>query len=256
MEQGRYGSRAILNTQVIDYATNEPIMYMDYATSATNEWTSETVYARGGNGNPKRIAWNGEKGATLTIETQIFTMEHLALLAGEEIVTGPQTIYKREVLTVQEDGSGGKKVKLSKAPQGGSTAVSVFAFTNGVKGAAQEVKTVTGSDIALSDKATVAAGEEVEVYYQFQSASANKLSFTAKGFPKYVKIVGDTLYADEAAGEMVPMQMTYYKAKLQPNFTLAMSPTGDPSSLTLTFDIFPVKVNGTDTLADMIIYEE
>lgn len=256
MTLGKYGSREILDTQIMDYATNAPILYMDYATSAQNEWTGETVYARGGSGNPRRIAWNGDKGATLTLETQIFTMQHLALLAGDEITNGPQSIYKREIVRVESDGSDGKKIKLSKTPVGGDKAVSVFEFTNGVTGAPQDVAAVTSAEVKLADKATVAVGQEVEVYYQFQAASAHKLSFNAKSFPKYVKIVGDTLYADEVSGEMVPMQMTYYKAKLQPNFTLTMSPTGDPSSLSLVFDIFPAKVNGVDTLADMVIYED
>lgn len=253
---GRYGSREIMDTQIIDYATQKPIMYMDYALSAATESNSEVVYATGGSGAPRRISWFGSKEMSLTLETQIFTMQHLSLLAGENLTSGASNIFKREVLVVESDGASGKQVTLSKTPVGGAEGVSVFAFVNGIMGAAQEVDKLASKVLTLKSTATVEIGDEVEVYYQFSAASSQKLSFTAKGFPKYVKIVGDTVYADEVAGEMVPAQLTYYKARLQPNFTLSTSPTGDPATLSLTFDVFPVKVDGTDTLMDMVLYED
>ncbi|MNW66542.1 hypothetical protein D3C74_450200 [compost metagenome] len=64
------------------------------------------------------------------------------------------------------------------------------------------------------------------------------------------------MYVDEIAGEAIDSQMIYYKAKLQPNFSIGMSSQGDPQSLTLTFDLFPVYVDGEEVIADMIMYED
>lgn len=253
MNLGRYGSREIMDLQFFNYVTKKPLFTLDYATSSQTENTAETVYARGGRGNPRRIAFHGDKETTVTIETQIFTMEQLALLAGEEIVSGASEIYKSEVKLVESDG-GDLVVKLSKTPVGTVDDVAVYTYVNGIKGEALQVESIGNNEITLSPSATV--GTEVQVYYRWNATDAHKLSFTAGGFPPYVFLVGDTVYADEVGGEMVSAQLKYYKAKLQPNFTITNAPTGDPSTLTLVFDVFPEKVNDVDTLYDMTIYED
>jgi hypothetical protein len=253
---GRYGSREIMDFQIFDFKTKKPIMTFDYATSSQLENTSSTVYARGGRGNPRRIAWHGDKETTITVETQIFTMQHLALLAGENIVSGNAEIFKSEILVVQDGGAGEKVINLSKTPIGTVDDIAVFAYVNGILGAQQNVQAINNKEVELATTATVNIGDEVVVYYRWNAANAHKLSFTAKGFPPYIFIVGDTVYADETSGEMVSAQIKYYKAKLQQNFTITNAPTGDPSTLSLVLDVFPVNVNGVDTLYDMIIYED
>lgn len=248
---GRLGSRDVLKLQVYDYASNEPIMYFDYANTSTYEGTSTRVFAWGA--GSKRIAWDGEKDLKLTVETQLFTLEHIAMLTGESIISGAKDIYEVETVVV---GSGGT-IALRKAPVGGAAAVAVFPLVNGVIAKTpQPVETVAGTTVTLDDTATVAQGDEVQVYYQYQAVNSKSVSFTANGFPKYVKLVADTLYVDELKGEATDAQIIYYKAKLQPNFSLASSSQGDPSSLSLVWDLFPVHVNGEETIADLILYEE
>jgi len=254
MELGRYGQREILDTTFIDYATGKPFMYMDYANAATNEWSADVTYATGGSGAPKRISFFGNKQSTLTIETQIFSMKHLAMIAGRSIESGKLDVFKHEVVTVT-DNAGKKVISLKKAPLNLKT-LTVLKFENGVATTEIEATAISNNEVELNSSA-IATGDEVEVFYQFTTVKdAHKLSFTAKDFPKYVKVIGDTQFVDEVAGELVSAQLTYYKARLQPNFSLNLSPTGDPSSISLVFDIFPQKVNGEDTLADLVLYDE
>lgn len=252
---GRYGSRDIMDLQIFDFSTKKPIMTIDYATSTQMENTAETVYARGGRGNPRRIAWHGDKETTITVETQIFTLQHLAMLAGESIVTKSSDIYRREVKPVQEDGMGNKIVTLDKKPIGDASEVLVYAYVNGILGSEQSVLSIEDNEIILDATATVQAGDEVEVYYRWNTPTASELKFTSRGFPGYVFMVGDVLFTDELSGIDVAAQIKYYKAKLQNNFTLSFAPTGDPSTLSLVFDVFPVKINGVDTLYDITLYE-
>ncbi|WP_440110360.1 hypothetical protein [Paenibacillus sp. QZ-Y1] len=244
---GRYGNRDILDLQIIDLVSSTPLMKMDYANTSSLELSSSRVYAMGA--GTRRIAWDGEKTATLTVETQIFSLEHLALLAGEEIKKGKQNVYKTEILQVASDNT----VTLKKTPVGD---VVVFPFVNGLSVKENQPHTVVDKTITIGAGATVQPGDEVEVYYQTEITQVNKLSFTAKGFPKYVKLVGDTIWVDETSTEAVGSQMVFYKAKIQPNFTLSNSSEGDPSTLTLVFDLFPAKVDGIDTLIDMIVYDD
>ena len=249
----RYGSRNNLNLQIFDYVSSTPIMTFDYATTTTNEFTGESVYARGGDGNPKRIVWSGDKDSTLAVETQVFTLQHLSMLAGEPIERGAHNIYKSQIVTVEDDGSGGKQITLTKPPVG---EVSIYSYVNGVMVDAQASTAVAGNVVTLDPTSTVKIGEDVEVYYQWNSPETAKLSYTTKGFPGYVKIAGDTIYATEKGGGIQGVQQVYPKAKLQPNFTVTYSPTGDPASLSLTFDLFPVLIDGKEVMKEEILYED
>lgn len=254
MELGRYGQREILDTAFIDYATGKPFMYMDYANAATNEWSADVSYATGGSGAPRRISFFGNKQSTLTIETQIFSMKHLAMIAGRAIESGKMDVFKREVVTVTEN-AGKKVITLKKTPLNLQT-ITIMKFENGVPTSDVTATAISNNEVEITST-DVSSGDDVEVFYQFKTVKdAHKLSFTSRDFPKYVKIIGDTQFADEVAGDLVSAQLVYYKARLQPNFSLNLSPTGDPTSISLVFDIFPQKVNGEDTLADLILYDE
>lgn len=264
MELGRYGLREILDCTIFDYKTGKPFLYTDYATAAENEWSAEQTYATGGSGNPRRIVFNDGKNSTLNLSTQIFTMKHLAMMAGRDIESkAGLNIYKREVLTVAKDELEGLQVTLSKTPISTTGAVdvteediAVYQFKNGID--TEEV--IIAEFDPVSKKVMLEGVEEnteVAVYYQWKTTTkAHRLTFTAKDFPKYVKIVGDTTLVDELAGEIAAGQLIYYKAKVQPNFTLSMSPTGDPTTIQMVFDLFPVKVADKDVMADITLYDE
>ena len=71
-------------------------LYSDYATVATNEWTSEQVYAKSKSVNA--IRWDFGRASTLKADMEIFDLKWIALLAGSDFVTGAKDILKREVL--------------------------------------------------------------------------------------------------------------------------------------------------------------
>lgn len=262
MNLGRYGlGGEIINCTFYDYSTNKPFLYMDYANSTENSWTADQTYATGGKGAPRRIVFNSAKQSTLVLESQIFSMQHLAMVAGKSIESGiGKEIYKREVLTVV-DNVGSMEITLSKEPvdiNGDSTVdgsdVAVFEYSNGIDGSEVTVTSVTGSVVVLDG---VAAGDNVAVYYRWNTtAEAHKLTFTSTDFPNYVKIIGDTMLTDEVAGDLVSGQLVYYKAKLNPEFTLTAANSGDPTSITFTFDIFATDIAGESVMADVTLYDE
>lgn len=262
MDLGRYGVRDILDCTFEDFVTKKPFLYMDYATGTTNEWTGNSVYARGGRGNPRRICFNDSRDGTLTITTQIFTMKHLAMIAGRDIETGNHKIFKREVALVT-DNAGTLEITLEKTPVPindfgtvGVSDVAVFKYKNGIDTDPVTVSAVDGANKKLTVTG-VADREEVVVYYRWETTNpAHKLTFTAKDFPKYVKIYGDTLIQDEISGKTVDAQIVYYKAKVQPNLNLQLNPSGDPTEVSMTFDLFPIEILGEQTMADIILYED
>lgn len=51
----RYGIKEVADLIFIDLETNKPVLFMDTAKMSNLELTGETVYARGGQGNPRII---------------------------------------------------------------------------------------------------------------------------------------------------------------------------------------------------------
>lgn len=233
MPVNTYGLREVADLTFFDLTTNKPFLYMDYALTSTNEHSADTTYATGGKGNPRRLAFDGNRQSTLTISTQIIDFRIIALLAGADVEKGVTNVFKREVLTAVDD-EDSVKITLSETPITGT--VTVFPlFSDAVAGEEEDI-TVTDSDVTIADGI---AGTQYVAYYQFKSESnAEKISFKAKNFPKYCRIVGDTLIKNETTGENEPFQMVTHKAKPQANFTLTMASEGDPTTLEMTFDLF------------------
>mgnify|MGYP001492126818 FL=1 len=244
MAVNTYGLREVCDLTFFDLTTNKPFLYMDYALTSTNEHSADTTYATGGKGNPRRLAFDGNRQSTLTISTQIIDFRIIALLAGADVEKGATNVFKREVLTAVDD-TGSVKITLSETPVNGT--VTVFPLSSDAVAGEEEDITVTGSDVTIT---TGTAGTQYVAYYQFESDSnAEKISFKAKNFPKYCRIVGDTLIKNEATGENEPFQMVAHKAKPQANFTLTMASEGDPTTLEMTFDLFASQENDDEFIS-------
>ena len=50
------------------YVAGQPVLYIDSAKTSTMEGAATTVYAQGGKGNARLIAWEGERTLTFTVE--------------------------------------------------------------------------------------------------------------------------------------------------------------------------------------------
>jgi hypothetical protein len=260
MPVNTYGLREVADLLFIDLTTNKPFLYMDYALTSTNEHSADTTYATGGKGNPRRLAFDGNRQSTLTISTQIIDFRIIALLAGADVEKGATNVFKREVLTavavageeedITVDNAGTIEITLSETPVTGT--VTVFPLSSDAVAGEEEDITVTGSDVTIT---AGTAGTQYVAYYQFESDSnAEKISFKAKNFPKYCRIVGDTLIKNETTGVNEPFQMVAHKASPQANFTLTMASEGDPTTLELVFDLFADR-NADDEFISYVKYQ-
>jgi hypothetical protein len=232
MAVNTYGLREVADLTFYDLTTNKPFLYMDYALTSNNEHSSDTTYLTGGKGNPRRLAFDGNKQSTLEVSTQVIDFRIIALLAGADVETGATNVFKREVLTGAT--TTGVTITLSETPVTGT--VTVFPLSSDAVEGEEESITVSDSTVTITGGV---AGTEYVAYYQFQSeTTAEKISFKSTNFPKYCKVVGDTLIKNEATGVNEPFQMVANKAKAQGNFTLSMASEGDPTTLNIMFDLF------------------
>ena len=65
---------------------NEPVLYFDTLKTSTLEAAVTTVYATGGRGNSRLVAWDGERTVTFTMEDALISAESFSILAGAGLI--------------------------------------------------------------------------------------------------------------------------------------------------------------------------
>lgn len=85
----QYGIREVCDLEFYALGTDggkkdaDPVFKIDTAKTSTLESATTTVYAQGGKGNPRLIAWEGERTLTFTVEDALISKEGLELLNGD-----------------------------------------------------------------------------------------------------------------------------------------------------------------------------
>lgn len=237
----QFTNREVCDLIFTDYATKIPFLNMDYANVSTTEITGESVFAYGGKGHPKKVCFSGERGGTLTIETQMQSFKLYQLLTGGD-VSKTAKFMAREVLTVAS-----QKVALTDMPSA-SAAVNVFA-ENDDCGTPLAI-TASGKDITITG---ASEGDRVVAYYiKDITNKVQKISIKGSSFPKAFTVYGDTVMKSDN-DEILPYKFIAYKAIPQSNMSIGMSNTGDPATLTITCDLM---VNEDNEMLDLILEEE
>ena len=91
---------------------NEPVIYFDSLKTSSMEGAATTVYAQGGRGNSRLVAWEGERTVTFTMEDALISAEGFMILSGAGLIeaTDEKPIYQHVIETtddfkVEEDGT-------------------------------------------------------------------------------------------------------------------------------------------------------
>ena len=77
------------------FYANEPVIYFDTLKTSGMEGAATTVYAQGGRGNSRLVAWEGERTVTFTMEDALISPEGFMILSGAGLVeagTGKKSI--------------------------------------------------------------------------------------------------------------------------------------------------------------------
>lgn len=82
----RFGIREVADMHFEKLSGKGPQSFnIESAKTSTLEGASTTVYAQGGKGNSRLMAWEGEKTLTFTVEDALITMESFYALTGAEV---------------------------------------------------------------------------------------------------------------------------------------------------------------------------
>ena len=254
-----------------NFVAGQPVLYIDTAKTSTLEGAATTVYAQGGKGNTRLIAWEGEKTLTFTVEDALLSPIGFSILSGAGLVEAADdnlvhmhmttdvilNADKKAVLTLDafdadhhfEDG----KVAVCKTDE------AVKAFGTVLDGSGAGIAflgaaTVSGQDLADVEGALVVdstnkveflfdkgvAGQTVRIdYYIIKKAGVQTINIDAENFAGYYYVEASTLFRREDTGKDMPAELILPNVKIQSNFTFTMASTGDPSTFTFTMDAFP-----------------
>lgn len=222
----------------------QPVLYIDSAKTSTIEGAATTVYAQGGKGNSRLIAWEGEKTLTFTVEDALLSPIGFAVLSGAGLFSDAEKtvhVHSTANATVSADG----KIDLTDA-LGTTEQIDALApvFVMTVEDGSLE-SLVDGLTVAEDGKsisgATTAAGKSVFVdfYIVKNSGIVSELQIDAENFAGSYYVEASTLFRRESDGKDMPAEITLPNVKIQSNFTFSMASTGDPSTFTFTMDAFP-----------------
>lgn len=229
------------------FKKGQPVLYIDTATTSTLEGASTTVYAQGGKGNTRLIAWEGEKTLTFTVEDALLSPIGFSILSGAGLFKGSEKTKEVHVHATSTAYTSAGSIDLSDAL--GSTEVicatapifiSVTEADGSITGELIENVTVDETGKKLTGD-SITAGKTVLVDYYIikQAANVSELQIDAEKFAGYYYVEASTLFRDQNSGQDMPAEITIPNVKIQSNFTFSMAATGDPSTFTFTMDAFP-----------------
>ena len=249
-----------------DFEKGAPVIYFDTLKTSSLEGAATTVYATGGKGNPRLVAWDGERTLTFNMEDALISPMGLAILTGAGLVNpttnAPVITHKTERVKVETDG----EVKLAKTPSANKKAQIFYGLVdeNGdlpvslTKYPVGEDETVTNIlEITTATKDAVVFVD----YYVDETGATNgvtQVDIEPGKFSGSFYIEGSTLWRDTDGADH-PVEIVIPNGKVQSNFTFTMANSGDPSTFNFVVDALADYTEFDQTkkvLAAMQIMEE
>jgi len=228
----------------------QPVLFIDSATASTIEQASTTVYARGGRGNNKLIAWEGEKELTFSVTDALLSPISLAMLSGADIFNGKNTADKVHVHISGNafvgEGSDEIDVTAMLLSTDDIDANEIFVLKADTDGSIQfgevlelaETK-VVGKKIKLAAAVEANTNVFVDFYVLRAAAKVAELQIGMDNFAGFYYVEASTLFRAQGDSIDRPVEMTLPNVKIQSNFTFNMSPTGDPTTFEFNMDAMP-----------------
>lgn len=227
------------------YVAGQPVLYIDSAKTSTMEGAATTVYAQGGKGNARLIAWEGERTLTFTVEDALLSPMGFAILSGAGLMkaSADHTVYVHTTANAILDTNGnidltdvlGTNEKIhDNAP------VFVMAMKQGSIDSMLSNFEVdaTGKKLTTTDKPEAQTDVFVD-FYIAKTEGAYELTIDVENFAGYYYVEASTLFRREIDGKDLPAELIFPNVKIQSNFTFSMAATGDPSTFTFTMDAMP-----------------
>ena len=233
---------------------NEPVIYFDTLKTSSMEGAATTVYAQGGRGNSRLMAWEGERTVTFTMEDALISPAGFMILSGAGLIEGStsetikvHTTEQTDEVIVTKDASDnvtGVNIVLKQNPYGVAgkeDMVYVMVLNNGEvvsepyipqKAVAEKVIKKNGQWVEIQEN-------ETETGYQISLLTTDDINIDAfKDF--------------ETIGDVVVL-VDYYVEKAGGTFQIDITPDKFGGNYYLEASTLFKNTNGVDMPAEFII---
>lgn len=235
------------------FEKDEPVIYFDTAKTSTVEGAATTVYATGGKGNSRLIAWEGERTVTFTMEDALLSPLGFAILSGAGIVeasAGSAVNVHSTTTVIGTVSSNNITINLDSAlPTNGtlSTDADVYGFildeTGSITKKLGKVRPSAGTSVTFNVTSLGLTDETSYTilldYYVKMTSGVQQIEITPDKFAGSYYLEASTLFRRQDNGSDMPAQFVIPNVKIQSAFTFSMAASGDPSTFTFTMDAFP-----------------
>ena len=238
------------------FRADEPVIYFDSAKTSSVEGAATTVYATGGRGNSRLIAWEGEKTVTFTMEDALLSPLGFSILSGAGLIDASMSdpIYVHTTLKTRATVGASDQISINlktamgdnlKSTQGQDIAdkpAYAFIMEKGEIKARLGAATPSSGSVVFTVPEGYEQNDEVTVlvdFYVKASSGAYEMDITPDNFGGFYYLEASTLFRRQDTGKDMAATFIIPKVKIQSNFTFSMASSGDPSTFTFTMDAFP-----------------
>ena len=236
------------------FKADEPVIYFDSAKTSSVEGAATTVYATGGRGNSRLIAWEGEKTVTFTMEDALLSPLGFSILSGAGLIdaSAAAPVYVHTTLKTRATVGASDQIAINLKTIMGDSLKSgqdiadktayAFIMENGEIKSRLDPATPASGSVTFSVPAEYVEDSEVTVlvdFYVKASSGAYEMDITPDKFGGYYYLEASTLFRRQDTGKDMAATFIIPKVKIQSNFTFSMASSGDPSTFTFTMDAFP-----------------
>ena len=244
------------------FYANEPVLYFDTLKTSSLEGASTTVYAQGGRGNARLMAWDGERTVTFTMEDALISPESFMVLSGAGLIEAKKgaAVYQHATQILSRGQGEGIVLDMStwrgEMPyEGEGNFIYGMLMYKGDIVSEPYILVNDGDDNlviatenldnpATGDDYTHDAAKDIDWdsmlidYYIERENGARQIDITPESFGGNFYLEASTLFRDTNGVDM-PAEFIIPNCKIQSNFTFTMASSGDPSTFTFTMDAFP-----------------
>ena len=239
------------------FKADEPVIYFDSAKTSSVEGAATTVYATGGRGNSRLIAWEGEKTVTFTMEDALLSPLGFSILSGAGLIDASVSdpVYVHTTLKTRAKVTSGQQISINlktamgdnlKSTQGQDIAdkpAYAFIMEKGeIKTRLEAATPSSGTVVFTGIPSEYNEDDEITVlvdFYVKASSGAYEMDITPDKFGGFYYLEASTLFRRQDTGKDMAATFIIPKVKIQSNFTFSMASSGDPSTFTFTMDAFP-----------------
>ena len=257
----------------------QPVFMIDTATTSSLEQATTTVYAQGGKGYNRLIAWEGEKTMTFTVTDALMSPMGLAVLTGAGLITpskGNQT-HVHATINAYVNENGEATVSIDDLNQEmGLDAIdydicnTIDMFATELDGSGAGINWFSGVTVkdAVGDYTKVTKDNDVTFvidgaskitvqldFYVVMNNAVTEVHIEPSSFGGFFYIEAQTLFRREDTGKDMAAELIIPKAKVQSGFTFTMAASGDPSTFDFTMDAFPGYTRFDSTTKKMCVIQ-